>query len=30
MGPIRTEIRAAGPFYRAEEHHQRYYEKRFG
>ena len=29
-GPIRTEIRAAASFYRAEEHHQRYYEKRFG
>ena len=29
-GPIVTEIREAGPFHRAEEHHQRYYEKRFG
>jgi peptide-methionine (S)-S-oxide reductase len=26
--PIATEIRAAGPFYRAEEYHQRYLEKR--
>jgi peptide-methionine (S)-S-oxide reductase len=27
-GPIATEITAAGPFYRAEEYHQRYLEKR--
>jgi peptide-methionine (S)-S-oxide reductase len=26
--PIVTQIEAAGPFYRAEEHHQRYLEKR--
>jgi peptide-methionine (S)-S-oxide reductase len=26
--PIATEIRGAGPFYRAEEYHQRYLEKR--
>lgn len=25
--PIATEIRAAGPFYRAEEYHQQYFEK---
>jgi peptide-methionine (S)-S-oxide reductase len=26
--PIATEITAAGPFYRAEEYHQKYLEKR--
>jgi len=26
--PIATEITAAGPFYRAEEYHQKYFEKR--
>lgn len=26
--PIATEITAAGPFYRAEEYHQRYFEKK--
>lgn len=26
--PIATEVTAAGPFYRAEEYHQRYFEKR--
>ncbi|HSX11699.1 MAG TPA: peptide-methionine (S)-S-oxide reductase MsrA [Chlamydiales bacterium] len=28
--PIVTEIQPAGPFYRAEEHHQRYHEKHGG
>lgn len=26
--PVATEIEAAGPFYRAEDYHQRYFEKR--
>jgi peptide-methionine (S)-S-oxide reductase len=29
-GPIVTEITEAGPFYRAEEYHQRYFEKHGG
>jgi peptide-methionine (S)-S-oxide reductase len=27
MNPIVTEITQAGPFYKAEEYHQRYFEK---